>query len=177
MIGRVAPLLLAGLLLTGCVTGPPAGPPPPAGVAAVARDRVYLTLPVPPGYPGETEIAQSIVASYGPRKVAIDALVSLSPAKVTIIVTAPAGPRVAQIDWDGAAWLVASESTIRRNAGFWIFLFSNVLWIAWAAYAAAPALIVLQLGLAAMNIRGAVKTARAARQAALATAADQVSPS
>jgi hypothetical protein len=32
--------------------------------------------------------------------VAFDALVSLSPEKVTIIVTAPAGPRVAQIDWD-----------------------------------------------------------------------------
>lgn len=59
----------------------------------------------------------------------------------------------------GAAWLVASESTIRRNAGFWIFLFSNGLWIAWAAYAAAPALIVLQLGLAAMNIRGAASCA------------------
>jgi hypothetical protein len=102
MIGRVAPLLLAGLLLAGCVTGPPAGPPPPAGVAAVARDQVYLTLPTPPAYPGETEMAQSIVATYGPRKVAFDALVSLSPAKVTIIVTAPAGPRVAQIDWDGA---------------------------------------------------------------------------
>jgi hypothetical protein len=100
MIRPFAPLLLAGVLLAGCVTGPPAGPPPPPGVAAVARDKVYLTLPTPPGYPGETEMAQSIVAQYGPRKVAFDALVSLSPSKVTVIVTAPAGPRVAQIDWD-----------------------------------------------------------------------------
>ncbi|WGM40549.1 DUF3261 domain-containing protein [Caulobacter sp. NIBR1757] len=100
MTGRLLTLLLAGTLLAGCVTGPPAGPPPPAGVAAVARDRVYLTLPLPPAYPGEKEMAQSIVAQYGPRKVAFDALVSLSPQKVTVIVTAPAGPRVAQIDWD-----------------------------------------------------------------------------
>lgn len=68
-----------------------------------------------------------------------------------------------------AAWLVAAESSQRRNAGFWIFLLSNGLWIVWAVYAAAPALIVLQLGLAAMNIRGAIKTARAARKASCAT--------
>lgn len=100
MTFRLAALVLAGVVLTGCMTGPPAGPPPPAGLAAVARDKVYLTLPIPPGYPGEKEMAQSIVAKYGPQKVAFDALVSLSPSRVTIIVTAPAGPRVAQIDWD-----------------------------------------------------------------------------
>lgn len=99
MTVRVLALLAAGLALAGCVTAPP-GPPPPPGVAAVARDKVYLTLPTPPGYPDEREMAQSIVATYGPRKVAFDALVSLSPQTVTIIVTAPAGPRVAQIDWD-----------------------------------------------------------------------------
>ena len=65
----------------------------------------------------------------------------------------------------GAAWLVASESSLRRNVGFWIFLLSNALWIVWAVHVAAPALIVLQLGLAAINIRGAIKTARAARKA------------
>jgi hypothetical protein len=92
------PLLLAGSLLAGCVTAPP-GPPPPAGVAAVARDRLWLTLPLPPAYPVEREMAQSIVARYGPRKIAFDALVSLSPSAVRVIVTAPAGPRLAQIDW------------------------------------------------------------------------------
>lgn len=99
MTARIPALLAAGLLLAGCATAPP-GPPPPPGVAAVARDRVWLTLPTPPGYPAEEEMAQSIVAAYGPRKVAFDALVSLSPRAVTIIVTAPSGPRVAQIDWD-----------------------------------------------------------------------------
>ena len=57
-----------------------------------------------------------------------------------------------------AAWLVASDSKHRRNIGFWIFLASNVLWIAWAWQAHAWALIVLQVALAAMNIRGAAKT-------------------
>ena len=56
-----------------------------------------------------------------------------------------------------AAWLVASRSSRRRTAGFWIFLASNLLWIAWAWQAQAHALIVLQLALAALNIRGALK--------------------
>jgi len=57
-----------------------------------------------------------------------------------------------------AAWLVASSQERRRNLGFWIFLASNVLWITWGVHASAWALVVLQLALAAMNIRGAVKT-------------------
>lgn len=60
-----------------------------------------------------------------------------------------------------AAWLVASTQASRRRAGFWLFLLSNVLWTVWGAYAQAYALIVLQLCLAAMNIRGASKTAQA----------------
>jgi hypothetical protein len=60
-----------------------------------------------------------------------------------------------------AAWLVASKSEKRRNGGFWMFLASNLLWIVWGWSASAPALIVLQIGLAAMNIRGAIKTEHA----------------
>ncbi|MGQ3053484.1 MAG: hypothetical protein ACT6S0_17035 [Roseateles sp.] len=62
-----------------------------------------------------------------------------------------------------AAWLVASERPERRNAGFWAFLLSNVLWIAWAVPAAAHALVVLQVCLAALNIRGAIKAKRDAQ--------------
>ncbi len=58
----------------------------------------------------------------------------------------------------GASWLVASSHCGKRNAGFWLFLLSNALWIAWGLYSVAPALIALQFGLAAMNIRGAIKT-------------------
>jgi hypothetical protein len=57
-----------------------------------------------------------------------------------------------------AAWLVASTQRSRRNLGFWIFLLSNLLWVVWGLYANALALIALQFGLAAMNIRGALKT-------------------
>lgn len=46
----------------------------------------------------------------------------------------------------------------RRHIGFWLFLLSNVLWVVWGIYSAAPALVVLQVALAAMNIRGAKKT-------------------
>jgi hypothetical protein len=61
-----------------------------------------------------------------------------------------------------ASWLVVSSSPGRRNTGFWIFLVSNALWIAWGWHAGAPALIVPQAGLAAINVRGAIKTTDAA---------------
>ena len=54
-----------------------------------------------------------------------------------------------------AAWLVGSRDRHRREIGFWVFLASNVLWIAWAWPARAWAVVLLQVGLAAMNIRGA----------------------
>lgn len=57
-----------------------------------------------------------------------------------------------------ASWLVASRSAVRRNVGFWVFLASNLLWVAWGLHVGAHALIALQVGLAALNIRGAVKT-------------------
>ncbi len=56
-----------------------------------------------------------------------------------------------------AAWLVASQSKRRRTVGFWTFLTSNVLWIAWGWHDGAHALIALQVALAALNIRGAFK--------------------
>ena len=56
-----------------------------------------------------------------------------------------------------AAWLVASQKKRRREAGFWLFIASNVLWIAWGWHDQAWALIALQLGLFAMNLRGARK--------------------
>jgi len=56
-----------------------------------------------------------------------------------------------------AAWLVGSRSEGRRKAGFWWFLASNVVWIAWGWSTQAYALIVLQLALAALNMRGVAK--------------------
>ena len=56
-----------------------------------------------------------------------------------------------------AAWLVASQKKERREAGFWVFIASNVLWIAWGWHDQAWALIGLQVGLFALNLRGARK--------------------
>jgi len=56
-----------------------------------------------------------------------------------------------------AAWLIASQKKFKRNWGFWLFMLSNILWIVWGLHDAAYALIVLQLCLALLNIRGAVK--------------------
>jgi len=66
-----------------------------------------------------------------------------------------------------ASWLVSSDRESRRNIGFWVFLLSNVLWVAWGWHTHAYALIGLQFCLAAMNIRGARKAeqARAERPA------------
>ncbi len=56
-----------------------------------------------------------------------------------------------------AAWLVGSQSKVRRNAGFWWFIASNVLWIVWGWHDRAYALIALQIGLFGLNVRGARK--------------------
>ncbi len=53
-----------------------------------------------------------------------------------------------------AAWLVGSTSKRRREAGFWCFLLSNVLWLIWGWHDGAYALMGLQVCLAALNIRG-----------------------
>lgn len=59
----------------------------------------------------------------------------------------------------GAAWFTASSQQERRRLGFWAFLASNALWGWWALQHAAWALLVLQIALAAMNIRGARRNA------------------
>ena len=53
-----------------------------------------------------------------------------------------------------SAWLVAAQNKKRRQWGFWAFLLSNVLWAGWGWHDHAYALILLQIGLAVMNIRG-----------------------
>jgi hypothetical protein len=64
-----------------------------------------------------------------------------------------------------AAWLVASQSKRRRAVGFWVFLLSNALWIAWGLHDGAYALVTLQWILAALNIRGAFKNESASSRA------------
>lgn len=57
-----------------------------------------------------------------------------------------------------AAWLVASAHVRRRKMGFWVFMASNVLWVAWGWHTQAYALIALQVILAGMNVRGLRKS-------------------
>lgn len=57
-----------------------------------------------------------------------------------------------------AAWLVASQARQRRNWGFWCFGASNVLWVVWGWHDQAYALVALQFGLFALNLRGVRKT-------------------
>lgn len=54
-----------------------------------------------------------------------------------------------------ASWLVASKGRRRREWGFWCFMASNLLWTVWGWHDGAYALIALQVGLFAMNLRGA----------------------
>ncbi len=52
-----------------------------------------------------------------------------------------------------AAFLVGARHAKKRVVGFWTFIASNLLWIVWGVHDGAWALIALQAGLAAMNIR------------------------
>ena len=61
------------------------------------------------------------------------------------------------------AWYVASKRKHRRNWGYWLFLASNVLWIAWGLHVRAYALMALQLFLMGMNVRGLFNTEPGAR--------------
>jgi len=56
-----------------------------------------------------------------------------------------------------AAWMIASQKKFKRNWGFWLFILSNVLWIVWGLHDGGYALVVLQVCLAFLNIRGAMK--------------------
>jgi hypothetical protein len=57
----------------------------------------------------------------------------------------------------GSTWLVGSSRRSLRMIGFCTFLVSNVLWVVWAVYDRAYALIALQVGLAILNARGAFR--------------------
>lgn len=52
-----------------------------------------------------------------------------------------------------AAFLVGARHARRRTFGFYTFILSNVLWIVWGLHDEAWALIALQVGLLAMNVR------------------------
>ncbi len=53
-----------------------------------------------------------------------------------------------------AAWLMGSRNAQKRVWAFWMLTLGNVMWIAWGWGEEAYALIGLNLGLMALNIRG-----------------------
>jgi hypothetical protein len=61
-----------------------------------------------------------------------------------------------------AAFLVGARHALRRTFGFYTFILSNVLWIVWGLHDDAWALIALQAGLFAMNVRAIVRNHREA---------------
>lgn len=63
-------------------------------------DDVALHLPMPPAYPEERTLMQTVRAQYGEERQAFEALLSLSPSEVEIVVTAASGPRLSTIRWD-----------------------------------------------------------------------------
>lgn len=56
-----------------------------------------------------------------------------------------------------STWLVGSTRKSLRVVGFYTFLVSNALWVAWGWHDQAWALVALQVGLAALNVRGVTK--------------------
>lgn len=93
-------IVLAALLLASCVSlgGRDSAPAP---TARIAPD-VALTLPTPPGYPETATYMQTVRGQFGERSGVVEAVLSLSPERVEIVLTAAGGPRLATVTWDGA---------------------------------------------------------------------------
>ncbi|HZV65700.1 MAG TPA: hypothetical protein VFG03_12425 [Telluria sp.] len=70
---------------------------------------------------------------------------------------------LAMLEWPAmgvsllASWWMASRQAQRRVLAFWALIVGNLLWIAWGWGDDAWALIALQVGLIALNLRGIVK--------------------
>jgi len=56
-----------------------------------------------------------------------------------------------------AAYLVGARHALRRTFGFYTFIVSNIMWIVWGVHDGAWALIALQAGLLAMNVRAIIR--------------------
>ena len=74
---------------------------------------------------------------------------------------------IALLDWPAmaislfAAWVMASRKPEKRVWAFGMYIAGNVMWIAWGWGEEAWALIVLNLALMALNVRGIYKNEHA----------------
>ena len=65
-----------------------------------------------------------------------------------------------------AAYLLASQKPEKRMVAFGLLIVGNVMWIAWGWGEEAWALIALNVGLMALNVRGIFKNEHPAESAA-----------
>lgn len=56
-----------------------------------------------------------------------------------------------------AAWWMGSKKPEKRILAFWLLIGGNAMWIAWGWGDEAWALIALNVGLLALNVRGIIK--------------------
>lgn len=67
-----------------------------------------------------------------------------------------------QLQWPAAligilgAWLVGALARRSRRAGFWCFLVSNALWIAWGALFHQWGLVLMQAAFTVTSLRGVI---------------------
>ena len=136
-------LILASIALaSACASAPNHAPR-----AHISED-FDLSLPLPPGYPQTSTIAQTVRARYGMLQAVFEAVLSLSPERVDIVVTAAGGPRLATIHWDESG--VREERTLLAPEGVPVEnlladLFVS-LWPIEAVAAALPAGVDLSVG-------------------------------
>lgn len=56
-----------------------------------------------------------------------------------------------------AAWWMGSKKADKRIVAFWMLIVGNLMWIGWGWGESAWALIALNAGLLALNVRGILK--------------------
>lgn len=56
-----------------------------------------------------------------------------------------------------SVWWIGADNARQRAIGFWSSFAGNALWIAWGVHDQAWAVIVMQVCLAGLNVRGGIK--------------------
>lgn len=91
-------------LASGCATRETARSPE----VAIGR-QVFLALPMPPGYPRETTVLQTVQGTHGAERRTFQSVVTLGANAARVIMTLPAGPRIMTINWSAQG--VTTERT------------------------------------------------------------------
>ncbi len=100
--------LLAGLALIVVISGCTTRDTSRTREVAIGRG-LSLDLPMPPGYPRETTVLQTVQGVYAGRRLTFQALTFLAADEVRVIMTLPGGPRIMTIEWSALG--VTTERT------------------------------------------------------------------